>query len=143
MGNWVARDREARQGSDGLSASDVDGAGTGSGPRSRTLRMERDVLKRSVVLCGEGSDPRSSVARLVADQRTSYRGAARADLWAAGREPVVVLQVAGPAAHAAAAAVEPTWTPPWPVMFDDAKGLHGSPRLHVDLRASAGSAPTR
>jgi len=49
LGNWVARDREARQGTDGLSKSDVEEL-----KRLRTevaeLRMERDVLKRSVVL---------------------------------------------------------------------------------------------
>ena len=49
LGNWVARDREARQGIDGLSASEVEEL-----KRLRAevaeLRMERDVLKRSVVL---------------------------------------------------------------------------------------------
>jgi transposase len=49
LGNWVARDREARQGSDGLSTSEVEEL-----KRLRAevaeLRMERDVLKRSVVL---------------------------------------------------------------------------------------------
>ena len=49
LGNWVARDREARQGTDGLSKSDVEEL-----KRLRAevaeLRMERDVLKRSVVL---------------------------------------------------------------------------------------------
>jgi transposase len=49
LGNWVARDREARQGSDGLSPSEVEEL-----KRLRAevaeLRMERDVLKRSVVL---------------------------------------------------------------------------------------------
>jgi transposase len=49
LGNWVARDREARQGTDGLSTSDVEEL-----KRLRAevaeLRMERDVLKRSVVL---------------------------------------------------------------------------------------------
>ena len=49
LGNWVARDREARQGSDGLSGSEVEEL-----KRLRAevaeLRMERDVLKRSVVL---------------------------------------------------------------------------------------------
>jgi transposase len=49
LGNWVARDREARQGTEGLSTSDVEEL-----KRLRAevaeLRMERDVLKRSVVL---------------------------------------------------------------------------------------------
>ena len=49
LGNWVARDREARQGTDGLSKSDIEEL-----KRLRAevaeLRMERDVLKRSVVL---------------------------------------------------------------------------------------------
>ena len=49
LGNWVARDREARQGTTGLSTGDVEEL-----KRLRSevaeLRMERDVLKRSVVL---------------------------------------------------------------------------------------------
>jgi transposase len=49
LGNWVARDRGSRQGSDGLSKSEVEEL-----KRLRAevaeLRMERDVLKRSVVL---------------------------------------------------------------------------------------------
>jgi transposase len=49
LGNWVARDREARQDTDGLSKSDIEEL-----KRLRAevaeLRMERDVLKRSVVL---------------------------------------------------------------------------------------------
>jgi transposase len=49
LGNWVARDREKRQNSDGLSTGDVEEL-----KRLRAevaeLRMERDVLKRSVVL---------------------------------------------------------------------------------------------
>ena len=49
LGNWVARDREAREGRDGLSKDDVEEL-----KRLRSevaeLRMERDVLKRSVVL---------------------------------------------------------------------------------------------
>ena len=49
LGNWVARDREVRQGSDGLSTGEVEEL-----KRLRAevaeLRMEREVLKRSVVL---------------------------------------------------------------------------------------------
>ena len=49
LGNWVARDREAREGTEGLSSGDVEEL-----QRLRAevaeLRMERDVLKRSVVL---------------------------------------------------------------------------------------------
>jgi len=49
LGNWWARDRAARQGTDGLS---VDDAAELKRLRSENaeLRMERDVLKRSVVL---------------------------------------------------------------------------------------------
>ena len=49
LGNWVARDREARKGTEGLSSGDIEEL-----KRLRAevaeLRMERDVLKRSVVL---------------------------------------------------------------------------------------------
>ena len=49
MGNWVARAREARDGTEGLSTGDIEEL-----RRLRAenveLRMERDVLKRSVVL---------------------------------------------------------------------------------------------
>jgi len=49
LGNWVARDREARAGTAGLSTGDIVEL-----KRLRAevaeLRMERDVLKRSVVL---------------------------------------------------------------------------------------------
>jgi transposase len=49
LGNWVVRDRETRQGTEGLSKNDVEEL-----KRLRAevaeLRMERDVLKRSVVL---------------------------------------------------------------------------------------------
>lgn len=49
LGNWVAKDRAEREGVEGLSASEVEEL-----KRLRAevaeLRMERDVLKRSVVL---------------------------------------------------------------------------------------------
>jgi transposase len=49
LGNWVARAREAREGTEGLSKGDIEEL-----RRLRAevaeLRMERDVLKRSVVL---------------------------------------------------------------------------------------------
>ena len=45
-----------------------------------------------------------SVARFIADQRTNYRVPLTFTCRAVGGEPVLVLQVAGPAADAAAAA---------------------------------------
>jgi transposase-like protein len=49
LGNWVAKDRAEREGTQGLSTGDI-----AELKRLRTevaeLRMERDVLKRSVVL---------------------------------------------------------------------------------------------
>jgi transposase len=49
LGNWVVRAREAREGTEGLSTGDIEEL-----KRLRAevaeLRMERDVLKRSVVL---------------------------------------------------------------------------------------------
>ena len=49
LGNWVARDREAREGTDGLSRGDVEELKRLRAENAE-LRMERDVLKRSVVL---------------------------------------------------------------------------------------------
>ena len=71
LGNWVARDREARQGTDGLSKGDIQEL-----KRLRAevaeLRMERDVLIAIRGPVGEGGDE-VSVARFIADQRTFYR----------------------------------------------------------------------
>lgn len=49
LGNWVTRDRETRQGTDGLSKGDVEELKRLRAENAE-LRMERDVLKRSVVL---------------------------------------------------------------------------------------------
>jgi transposase len=49
LGNWVAHDREARQDSDGLSKGDIEELKRLRAENAE-LRMERDVLKRSVVL---------------------------------------------------------------------------------------------
>ena len=49
LGNWVARAREARGGSDGLSRGDIEELKRLRAENAE-LRMERDVLKRSVVL---------------------------------------------------------------------------------------------
>ncbi len=65
LGNWVARDREARQGTEGLSKGDIEELKRLRGENA-ALRMERDVLKRSVVpMAGlaAGTLPRASVGR--------------------------------------------------------------------------------
>ena len=49
LGNWVAQDREAREGRGDLSAADMDELKRLRAENAE-LRMERDVLKRSVVL---------------------------------------------------------------------------------------------
>jgi len=49
LGNWVARDREARQGTEGLSKGDIEELKQLRAENAE-LRVERDVLKRSVVL---------------------------------------------------------------------------------------------
>ena len=49
LGNWVAVDRAAREGTEGLSRGDIDGLKRLRSENAE-LRMERDVLKRSVVL---------------------------------------------------------------------------------------------
>ncbi len=70
LGNWVVKDKAAREGTEGLSTGDI-----AELKRLRSenaeLRMERDVLKRSVVLWVGGDEV--SVARFIADQRTFYR----------------------------------------------------------------------
>jgi transposase len=50
LGNWVARAREAREGTQGLSAGDIAEELKRLRAENAELRMERDVLKRSVVL---------------------------------------------------------------------------------------------
>jgi transposase len=49
LGNWVVRAREAREGTEGLSKGDVEEL-KWLRAENAELRMERDVLKRSVVL---------------------------------------------------------------------------------------------
>ncbi len=49
LGNWVARDREAGAGTQGLSSGDIEELKRLRAENAE-LRMERDVLKRSVVL---------------------------------------------------------------------------------------------
>ena len=71
MGNWVVRDREARQGTDGLSSGDITELKRLRAENAE-LRMERDVLKRSRGPVGKGGDE-MSVVRFIAYQRTKYR----------------------------------------------------------------------
>ena len=52
LGNRVARAREAREGADGLSRGDIEQLERRRAENAE-LRMERDVLKRSVVLWGK------------------------------------------------------------------------------------------
>ena len=49
LGNWYAKDRAEREGTDGLSAGDIEELKRLRSENAE-LRMERDVLKRSVVL---------------------------------------------------------------------------------------------
>jgi len=49
LGNWVVHAREAREGTEGLSKGDVEELKRLRAENAE-LRMERDVLKRSVVL---------------------------------------------------------------------------------------------
>ncbi len=49
LGNWCAKDRAEREGTDGLSVADIEELKRLRSENAE-LRMERDVLKRSVVL---------------------------------------------------------------------------------------------
>jgi transposase len=49
LGNWVVKAREARDGTEGLSKDDIEELKRLRAENAE-LRMERDVLKRSVVL---------------------------------------------------------------------------------------------
>src|SRR3982751_3567564 len=71
LGNWVAKAREAREGTEGLSHGDIEELKRLRAENAE-LRMERDVLKRSVVLWVRRR--RGSVARFIADQRDHHRG---------------------------------------------------------------------
>jgi transposase len=101
LGNSVVKDKAAREGLEGLSGDDAAEL-KGLRAENAELRMERDVLKRSVVLWVK--DRRSERGPFHRRPEHQLPGAAHADLSAAGGEPVLVLQVAGPAGHAAAAA---------------------------------------
>src|SRR5262249_23450024 len=50
LGNWCAQDRAKRDGTEGLSVDDAEELKRLRAENAE-LRMERDVLKRSVVLC--------------------------------------------------------------------------------------------
>src|SRR5215216_3320841 len=102
----------------------------------RTAPSRKDLTKRTQAIrgpVGEGGDE-VSVARFIADQRTNYRvphtltclllGVTLAWFYKWRDRPPTPRQRRRADLDAAVAA-----------MFDDAQGLHGSPRLHADLRA--------
>src|SRR3954464_12756170 len=132
LGNWVARAREAWNDIQGLSTGDIEELKRLRAENAE-LRMERDVLTIGGRV-GEGGDE-VSVARFIADQRTFYRV-----------PHTLTCTVLG---------VSLSWFYKWLVRtpmpseqrraqvdaavtdaFKKARGLHGSPRLHADLRAA-------
>src|SRR3954468_5112395 len=130
LGNWVARAREAREGTEGLSAGDIEEL-----KRLRGERRAADGARCPQAIggpVGEGGDE-VSVARFIADQRTNYRVPHTLTCALLGvslswfykwleRPPTPSEQRRGEVDAAVAEA------------FKKARGLHGSPRLHADLR---------
>ena len=75
-----------------------------------------------------------SVARFIADQRTNYRVPHTITCVLLGVSLAWFYKWLDRPPDAAGSGGGPRSTPPCAAMFDDAKGLHGSPRLHADLR---------
>ena len=101
LGNWVKKDRLARGEESDRTRVDP-GYVRGLERENAELRMERDVLKRSVVLWVQRGDA-MTVASFVAAQRTEHGVPHAIDLSSARAQRVVVLQVAQPRADAASA----------------------------------------
>src|SRR3954464_13020925 len=130
LGNWVARAREAWNDIQGLSTGDIEELKRLRAENAE-LRMERDVLTLGGRV-GEGGDE-VSVARFIADQRTFYRVPHTLTCALLGvsiswfykwldRTPTPSERRRSELDAAVADA------------FTKARGLHGSPRLHADLR---------
>ena len=131
LGNWVARAREAREGTRRAVPGDVEELKRLRAENAE-LRMERDVLKRSVVLwVKEATSERGPVHRRPEDQ---LPGAAHDDLCRCWAWRVLVLQVAHPATPTPRERRRAEVDAAVATAFADARGLHGSPRLHADLR---------
>nr|WP_231740397.1 MULTISPECIES: transposase [unclassified Mycobacterium] len=137
LGNWVARAREAREGRGELTRDDVDEL-----KRLRSevaeLRMERDVLKRSVVLWV--NEDEVSVARFIADQRTKYPVPHTFTCALLGISVSWFYKWLAPASgdpdgvHTGTDRRRCQLDEAVRTAFGKAKGLHGSPRLVADLR---------
>src|SRR4051795_1381058 len=105
LGNWVARAREAREGTEGLSTGDIEELKR-LRAENADLRMERDVFKRSVVLWVKEATKSADLTHGPLHRRPEDQlpGAAHADLRAAGRVGLVILRVAVPHSDAEPAA---------------------------------------
>src|SRR3954464_4284101 len=109
LGNWVAKDRAEHEGTQGLSTGDVAELKRLRAQNAQ-LRMERDVLKRSVVLWvlsryrdKTSTRRRSERGPLRRRPEDHAPGAAHRDLRGPGRQHLLVLQVDRSRAHRAAA----------------------------------------
>ena len=94
LGNWCARERRGAVRADGALSEDERAELVRLRKENAELRMQRDVLKRSVALWVRRGDGPVAVAGFIAAQRAEHRIPHATACRALGGQPGLVLQVA-------------------------------------------------